>query len=873
MRRVIPLLTILLGCSATAALAQTAAFTPIGVNTVVGSKVGAEALRFAAADYDTRHGVYLVAWGRFPSQINYRVVDANGVPVGGVGAASQSGNAMLPRVSYAHELDVFLVTYLVEVTDNVPSVFGRFFRYVPGAGLQPLSGEFRIQDERCHPESPPNIAYSPSLQAFLVVWATANAADRYVPSVKGLRLTWNGTAPQALGGPIDIATGPYHEMFPDVAYGGSLDEFMVVYMFETDQMYSTVARVQAGTGLVVGRNTLSPGALRNNYPEIAFSPTHGKYLVIASQITRTVGWAVNPNGEPATAQAVIAQAAPGETIAGGQGLGLAYSQSAGLYAAVLQSSFLGGQDAIGAVNVSANAVPSSQYRVTTNPILYTEPQVATGGSSRALVVTAEFYTNAKSQLLQFGGGLTTDPLPPPPPPPTPEPAPPSTIDLSPTAAPNGSWFFAEGSVGQGVGFDTYYLIENAFSVPVSVRMHLSTDAGVTSTYTFTVDAYTRATKRLKDFGGWSGNATAVFQSTTPGVDIRVERAMYWKEFGGGHLATGMKEVKTRWYFAEGSRNGELFRNYYMTFNPSNTEYAPVTIDFYRRDGVKAKSVTEVIPPRGRVTVNANVFPELANTDFSAVLTSPFPVVAERAMYWNDFTSGHSSEGVTSLSPTWYFAEGAVFLRFWTYYLILNPNPAPVSVAVDYIGEGRLIDSDVYVVNPTTRRTLLLNDELRRLGHSYEGGVAAKFRTLGGEPIIVERSTYWGRPWQEGANSVGLRQPAATWFMPEGTTADGFDSYQFVMNPNAHAITVRLTVITQNSIRFLDDIALSSLGRKTFYMNEELAKQGVAPQPFSVIVQCIGGDCVAEHAVYWHRLYDGNLWGGGSTAVGIPGPPQ
>jgi hypothetical protein len=81
------------------------------------------------------------------------------------------------------------------------------------------------------------------------------------------------------------------------------------------------------------------------------------------------------------------------------------------------------------------------------------------------------------------------------------------------------------------------------------------------------------------------------------------------------------------------------------------------------------------------------------------------------------------------------------------------------------------------------------------------------------------------------------------------------------------------VITQNSIRFLDDIVIGPLGRKTYYMNDELARQRVGPQPFSVIVQCMGGDCVAEHAIYWDRKNDGNLWGGGSTAVGIPGPAQ
>ena len=66
----------------------------------------------------------------------------------------------------------------------------------------------------------------------------------------------------------------------------------------------------------------------------------------------------------------------------------------------------------------------------------------------------------------------------------------------------------------------------------------------------------------------NGAFGAIFQSTTPGHDIFVARSIYWgPNFEGSTGVSAVKGLSTTWYFAEGSRGGELFDNFFLVFNP------------------------------------------------------------------------------------------------------------------------------------------------------------------------------------------------------------------------------------------------------------------------------------------------------------------
>ena len=69
------------------------------------------------------------------------------------------------------------------------------------------------------------------------------------------------------------------------------------------------------------------------------------------------------------------------------------------------------------------------------------------------------------------------------------------------------------------------------------------------------------------------------------------------------------------------------------------------------------SESTTIEPGNRATLWPSANPALAGQGFSTVVESDQPVVAERAMYFDNFRSGHDALGVTSGRTTWYFAEG------------------------------------------------------------------------------------------------------------------------------------------------------------------------------------------------------------------------
>ena len=104
-------------------------------------------------------------------------------------------------------------------------------------------------------------------------------------------------------------------------------------------------------------------------------------------------------------------------------------------------------------------------------------------------------------------------------------------------------------------------------------------------------------------------------------------------------------------------------------------------------------VTEqVAPANSRVTFYPRgEHAALASAEFSTViesLTAGNLVIAERAMYFDDFRSGHDALGVTGPSTTWLFAEGFTGgnaqTAFETFLLLANTGDTDTVATVDYL---------------------------------------------------------------------------------------------------------------------------------------------------------------------------------------------
>jgi hypothetical protein len=144
-----------------------------------------------------------------------------------------------------------------------------------------------------------------------------------------------------------------------------------------------------------------------------------------------------------------------------------------------------------------------------------------------------------------------------------------------------------------------------------------------------------------------------------------------------------------------------------------------------------------MPARARKTIKVNDVPGMSNTDCSIHVQGSLPIVAERAMYWNNSEKDacHQHVGTPSPHGTWYLPDGQTSEGRETYTLIENPNASDVTVTISYLtgtGQGDVTFTDTVKAN--ARKTYNMAKWIP------QGRASVVVRSA--SPVIVERSMYW-----------------------------------------------------------------------------------------------------------------------------------
>jgi hypothetical protein len=100
-----------------------------------------------------------------------------------------------------------------------------------------------------------------------------------------------------------------------------------------------------------------------------------------------------------------------------------------------------------------------------------------------------------------------------------------------------------------------------------------------------------------------------------------------------------------------------------------------------------------------------------------------------------------------------------------------------------------------------------------------------------------------RTWAH--DSIGATAPAADWYLAEGCTAQGFETWVLVQNPNADKVKVTLTYMTGEGRITGPTAVLPPNSRMTFNVWDTTGTQ----QEVSTAVHAIGGGVIAERAMY------------------------
>ncbi len=403
-------------------------------------------------------------------------------------------------------------------------------------------------------------------------------------------------------------------------------------------------------------------------------------------------------------------------------------------------------------------------------------------------------------------------------------------------------------------FDEYILLANPGGEAVSAQVKMRTAAGEEKQVDVELPAMTRRTVHADEY--FSNHEISAEVTASGG--IVAERAMYFDylgEFDGGSCEHGAPEAAAEWHLAEGY-TAQAFDTWILIYNPGGEE-AHAAVDLMREDGHSGR-VEMSVPARSRATLYVDGVPDFSACSFCSRVSSDRPVVVERAMYFDSEgrKGGHAALGSPALSRSWLFGEGYTAEAFDTWLLVGNPHDEAARVTFNLYVPGGSGGKTLQVeVAPHSRYTLHVDE------HLPAAEVAALVES--DRPVMAERAMYFdyhGKPG--GSCSAGAPEAGDRWYLAEGYTAGGFDTWVLVGNPYGEAARVKFSFLTQAGLAREVYCSVPARSRFTLCVDDYFPAEEV-----SVIVEETGGKgIVVERAMYFD--YYGRR--GGHAALGVTG---
>ena len=389
-----------------------------------------------------------------------------------------------------------------------------------------------------------------------------------------------------------------------------------------------------------------------------------------------------------------------------------------------------------------------------------------------------------------------------------------------------TWYMAEGAT-EG-GFETWILVQNPGMETADVAFDYFTEVGSMGGDDLAAGADSRISVNPSDRAQTFDVSTKV----TSDRSVVSERALYFNNRQCATGSIGVTDPAPTWYLAEGATAGG-FETWILVLNPGY-ETAKVAVTYYTDTGV-VFGPELYIPPETRLSVNAAA--DAQTFDVSTKVTSDKPVVAERALYYNNRQCATGSIGVTDPSDTWYLAEGATTGGFETWILVQNPGDETANVTLMYMTkEGEVMGPNLSI-DPKSRMSVNVADAVQTFDVST--------KVTSDKPVVAERAVYYNNR-QCATGSIGVTDPSDTWYLAEGATTGGFETWILVQNPGLETAQVDLTYMTDTGEVAGPSINLGPLARISLNVADTV-------QTFDVSTKVTSDKpVVAERAVYYNN---------------------
>ncbi len=238
-------------------------------------------------------------------------------------------------------------------------------------------------------------------------------------------------------------------------------------------------------------------------------------------------------------------------------------------------------------------------------------------------------------------------------------------------------------------------------------------------------------------------------------------------------------------------------------------------------------------------------------DLTGAQPGPWDVTVESS----ELVSGRYEGGFmvdTDANRTWYLAEGSTAYGFEEYVLIQNPGDTQANCEITFMTPDGALEPHPVAVAPDSRVTVTVNDIVPDTDVSTE--------ITADQDIICERSMYW-RDRVEGTDCIGVQSPSYTWYLAEGTTDYGFDTFLLIQNPSTRTAVVNVTYMTPGGPVEKSPINIPANSRHTINVKDDLPNEEMS---FEVVSN---RRVIAERSMYWDGMR------GGHDSIGTNSPAR
>ncbi|MHB8896023.1 MAG: hypothetical protein ACYC99_12730 [Candidatus Geothermincolia bacterium] len=217
-------------------------------------------------------------------------------------------------------------------------------------------------------------------------------------------------------------------------------------------------------------------------------------------------------------------------------------------------------------------------------------------------------------------------------------------------------------------------------------------------------------------------------------------------------------------------------------------------------------------------------------------------VTGRKLYAGTYSNGVWAAPIPPVFPDWYLAEGTTAWGFSSRISIENPNSTAVKADVTYMTSEGKVTGPVVNLPAMSQATVNPADTLGQ--KDFSTFVSCEDRT---KTICVDRTMIWNSGYGNGSaehSSVGVNAPAMKWYLPEGSSAWGFECWLLIQNPNAAAATCNVTYMIEGGSPVTKPKTIPANSRSTFNMADDIGSHDA-----SIMVESTNVPVIPERAMY------------------------